>query len=342
MARPVILDGAMGTALLDRGLPAGALPEEWLLARPEEIAAVHASHAAAGAGVLLTCTFNLAAPRLDARLPTDGRLRLAASAVRLARAAGARPRVAGNLGPSGLCGPGLPAPDTTELRLRYASAAAALAAAGVDLLWIESQWDLAEARLALAAARRTGLPVAVTFTLAEVDRRLRAPDGTPAEALLAAVEADGAAAAGVNCVAPGAALADLAAWARGALGVPFVAKPSPGLPGAVLAPAAFAEALRPALLAGRGRRRRLLRGHGRPPAGARRPERAVSDLGRRRIRPAPRCAGTSRGGGARGRSAGRRPARRRRPGRPGAPRSRGRRRSGPWSAWWGGSRSSTG
>lgn len=247
---PVLLDGAMGTALLDRGLPADALPEEWLLSRPEEIAAVHAAHAAAGAGILLTCTFNLAAPRLDARLAPERRLGLAAAAVRLARAAGPRPRVAGDLGPSGLYGPGRAPPDATELRLRYASAAAALAAAGVDLLWLESQWDLAEARLALLAARRTGLPVAVTFALGEVDGRLGAPDGTPAEELLAAVEAGGAAAAGVNCVAPGAALADLTAWARGALGVPFVAKPSPGLPGAVLPPGEFAEALRPVLSAG--------------------------------------------------------------------------------------------
>jgi 5-methyltetrahydrofolate--homocysteine methyltransferase len=247
----VLLDGAMGTALIDRGLPADALPEEWLLERPEEIAAVHAAHAAAGARVLLTCTFNLAAPRLDGRVPPDRRARLAATAVRLARAAGPGARLAGDLGPTGLYGPRRAPVDATEVRLRYASAAAALAGAGVDLLWIESQWDLAEARLALAAALRTTLPVAVTFALAEDDRgRLRGPDGTPAEALLVAAEADGAAATGVNCVGPGAALADLAAWSRGALRIPFVAKPSPGVPGAVLAPSAFAEALRPALRAG--------------------------------------------------------------------------------------------
>ena len=246
----VLLDGAMGTALLDRGLPPGALPEEWLLSHPEEIAAVHATHALAGASVLLTCTFNLAAPRLDERLPPDRRASLAATAVRVARAAGPGRRVAGAVGPTGLYGPGLARPDAGEVGTRYASATAALAAAGVDLLWIESLWDLGEARLALGTARRTGLPVAVTFTLGEVGGRLHAPDGAPAEALLAAAEADGAAAAGVNCVAPGATLTDLAAWARGALGIPFVAKPSPGLPGAVLAPDAFAAALRPALCLG--------------------------------------------------------------------------------------------
>lgn len=251
MARPptALLDGAMGTALLARGLPPGALPEEWLLSRPAEIAAVHAAHAAAGAGVLLTCTFNLAAPRLERRVPAERHGELAAAAVRLARAAAPGLRVAGALGPGGPYGPGA-APAAGEIEARHARAGRALAAAGVDLVWLESQWDLAEARLAVAAARRSGLPVAITFTLLSAGGRLRAPDGLPAEALLEAAAAAGAAATGVNCVPADAALAALAAWARGALPIPFVAKPSPGLPGAVLPPAAFAAALGPAIDAG--------------------------------------------------------------------------------------------
>ena len=54
IAGPALLDAAMGTALQARGLPPQALPEEWILPRPEEIAAVHAAHASAGARVLLT------------------------------------------------------------------------------------------------------------------------------------------------------------------------------------------------------------------------------------------------------------------------------------------------
>jgi 5-methyltetrahydrofolate--homocysteine methyltransferase len=60
----------------------------------------------------------------------------------------------------------------------------------------------------------------------------------------------GASAAGVNCVPAGAPLAELAAWAQTSLPVPFVAKPSPGLPGEVLPADAFAAALAPALAAG--------------------------------------------------------------------------------------------
>ncbi|ACG73290.1 homocysteine S-methyltransferase [Anaeromyxobacter sp. K] len=249
---PTLLDGAMGTALLAGGLPAGALPEAWVLERPEAIAAVHAAHAAAGAQVVLTCTFNAAGPRLDPLVPPDRVGALCAAAVRLARRAAPGARVAGDLGPTALYGPGRPPPDGAAVRARYARAAGALAAAGADLLWAESQWDLAEARLALDAARAAGLPVVVTFALRAEAGRLAAPDGTPAEALLEAVADAGAAAAGVNCVPPGPALAALAAWAARRLAVRFVAKPSPGLPGEVLGPDAFAEALRPAVQAGLG------------------------------------------------------------------------------------------
>jgi len=253
---PTLLDGAMGTALLARGLPAGSPPEAWLRERPEEIARVHASHAAACARVLLTCTFGCASPRVEAALGTSALPALCAAAARLAR--GAAPtgvRVAGAIGPTGLVPPdptstSKPTVSRAALEARYAVPFAALADAGADLLWIESQWDLGEARAALAAARRTGLPAVVTFTFAEAGGRFRAPGGPSAEACLEAVAAGGALAAGVNCVFPGAALTALAAWAAAHLSVPLVAKPSAGLPGAVAEPAAFADALRPAFAAG--------------------------------------------------------------------------------------------
>jgi len=243
-----LLDGGMGTALMARGLPGGALPEEWLLTRPEAIAAVHAEHAAAGAGLVLTCTFNLAAPRLAARVDPARIEELAASAVRLARDAAPGAIVAGALGPTGLAGPGRTAP-VRAVAAGYGRAARALAAAGADLLWLETQHDRAEARLALVAARATGLEVAVTFTPGE-GRPWALTDGTPVEEALLAMASLGASAAGVNCVAAGPPLAELAAWAHAALRVPFVAKPSPGLPGAVRPADAFAADLTPALGAG--------------------------------------------------------------------------------------------
>src|SRR5512133_3499237 len=142
----------MGTALLARGLPARTPPEAWLRERPEEIGRIHAAHAAAGAGVLLTCTFGCASPRVEASVGLNAVPSLCAAATRLARAE-ASPRsalVAGAVGPTGLVSPG-GAVSLAPLEARYAVPLGALADAGVDLLWIESQWSLDEARAALAA-----------------------------------------------------------------------------------------------------------------------------------------------------------------------------------------------
>jgi len=255
---PVLLDGAMGTALQAAGLSASDLPERWLLERPEAIAAVHAAHAAAGARLLLTCTFNVASPRLDAAGLRRAAGTLCSAAVSLARQAAPGVRVAGAVGPLALAHPRGSAPRATSLRAPFERPLEALAEAGADLLWLESQYDWREAAGALSAAVAVGLPVALTFTLLERGGRWFGPDGTPGEALLSRAArfsgsgvGDGrVVAVGVNCVPAGAPLTALSAWARTTLPVPFIARPSPGLPGAVLAPVKFAQAFAPAIAAG--------------------------------------------------------------------------------------------
>ncbi|HEY6105314.1 MAG TPA: homocysteine S-methyltransferase family protein [Anaeromyxobacteraceae bacterium] len=247
LAAPALLDAAMGTALQARGLPPEELPEAWILTRPEEVAAVHANCAAAGARVLLTCTFNATEPRLVTR-GLDGKLEaLCGWAERLARPAAGGALVAGCLGPSGL--PGASA-TPAALRQVFARPFRALATAGVDLLWAETHFLLAEARAALAAGRATGLPVAVTMAFAAREGALCALDGTPAAECLRALAADGAAAVGVNCVAPSPALAALFREVAPGLQVPLAVKPNAGPPGEVLTPEAFAAALAPSIRAG--------------------------------------------------------------------------------------------
>jgi 5-methyltetrahydrofolate--homocysteine methyltransferase len=247
---PVVLDGGMGTALFARGLRWGELPEEWVLSRPDEIAAVHAAHAGAGARILLTATFNCAGPRLETRIDPARLESICVAATGLARAAAGAGLVAGAVGPTALVPPLGPGASEAALRARYARPLAALAGAGADLLWVEGLHDLAELRAALSAARATGLRAVVTFGFPEREGRLRPPDGADPAALFLAAEAEGAAAAGINCAFPGPALDALVADVAPRLQIPFVLKPSPGLPGALLDAEAFAEALAPALALG--------------------------------------------------------------------------------------------
>jgi 5-methyltetrahydrofolate--homocysteine methyltransferase len=240
---PLLLDAAMGTALIDAGLGPAELPEAWVLARPEAVSAVHAAAAGAGARLVLTCTFNLAGPRLEAHgLHGQARVEeIARAAVRLARAAAPGARVAGAVGPTALVAPGdSHPPSEAELRGWYEGPFRALAAAGADLLWTESHWDLSEARAALAAARATGLPAAVTLAPSAAGERLSLPGGGDADEALVALAGAGAVAVGVNCLLPGAPLAALAARLAPRLTIPLVVKPSAGLPGALLEPGPFA------------------------------------------------------------------------------------------------------
>ncbi len=250
LAGPTLLDAAMATALQARGLAREALPEEWILACPHEIAAVHAAHAAAGARILLTATFNCTIPRLATR-GLEARLdALCGWAERLARSAGRGILVAGCVGPTGLSRPGQPGPSTAELRAQFVRPMRALRDAGVDLLWTETHYAIDEARAALAEAHRAGLPVVVTMAFAESGGRLIAPGGAPSEDCLRVLAADGAVAVGANCILPSLALEALVRRLAPDLGVPIAVKPNAGAADAPLAPEAFAAALAPVVGAG--------------------------------------------------------------------------------------------
>ena len=151
-------------------------------------------------------------------------------AVELARqaAAGTDVLVAASIGPTGqLLKPFGPL-DEAEAERAFAEQARALAEAGADLLVIETQFDLAEARIALRAARAaaSGLPLVCSFSY---DRGTRTMMGVqPAQM---AGELEGLAdVLGINC---GRSLDDnLKALQelRAATALPVWFKPNAGLP----------------------------------------------------------------------------------------------------------------
>lgn len=229
---PVPADGAMGSALIARGLPLGMPPEAWLLTDEGATAVrdVHAAHVAAGARVILTATFGASPVRLaegPAADRVDAVCRAAVGAARAAAPAGVL--VAGDIGPSGaLLAPyGDLEPDAA--RAAFAEQAAALAAAGADLLWVETMADLAEARAAVEGARDAApnLPIVATLTF----ERGRTLFGDRPETVAAALADLGVAAVGANCGGGFDAVLDVLPGLRaGAPGLVLVAKANAGRP----------------------------------------------------------------------------------------------------------------
>ncbi len=163
----LIADGATGTNLIARGLPAGLTAETWVMEQPERIIQLHQEFIHAGADIILTSTFSATPIRLKGS-SFDGKADLVnRKAVDLARSAiGNLPVfVAGSLGPVGqLLKPYGPL-EPDEVKAAYAQQASALSESGVDLLLIETQFDLAEIKSAIQGIRETSsLPLVVSLS----------------------------------------------------------------------------------------------------------------------------------------------------------------------------------
>jgi len=234
--RTLLLDGAMGTQMMARGVPGGTPPELWNRDRPDIVEAVHRDYFVAGADIVQTNTFGGTRPKLEAHGLGGRAADLSEAAARLAVALRDREfpgrLVAGDIGPTGLMLPPLGDADPAVLREAFAEQAEALVRGGVDLLHIETMFDLGEAlaaaEAALAASR--GRPVCCSLTYKPAARGYRTMMGvSPAQAAAALLEA-GVTLVGCNCSITADEMGDLVADLHEAAGLPVVAEPNAGQP----------------------------------------------------------------------------------------------------------------
>jgi 5-methyltetrahydrofolate--homocysteine methyltransferase len=200
---PVVADGAMGTMLMANGLEFGDPPEVWNVEHPEIIRRVQRAYADAGAQVLLTNTFGGNRLRLELHGREDRVDQLNRTAAVLGRveanAADHPVIVAGDIGPTGQIMSAIGGTLTPEIaRETFAEQARALAAAGVDVMWVETMSDLSEAVAAILGARDAAPDTPVIATMSFDTRGHTMMGVSPEKAAEALLEA-GAAAVGGNC-----------------------------------------------------------------------------------------------------------------------------------------------
>jgi homocysteine S-methyltransferase len=202
--RPILLDGAMGTELERRG--ADTSTPLWsakaLLDLPDLVEQIHREYVQAGAEVLITNTFrthrrNLEQVGLGERAAelTELAVRLAQNAARTA--SGRRVFVAGSMAPLEDSYLANALPRETYFA-EHKEMAANLAAAGVDLLLVETISTIREAEAAAEAASATGMPFGVSF-ICKADGRMFS--GEMLTDAVKAVEPHAPSFFGVNCSA---------------------------------------------------------------------------------------------------------------------------------------------
>ena len=226
---PLLLDGATGSELLRRGMPAGVCTERWVLEHPQVLQELQRDYVAAGADVVLAPTFGANAARLEEQGISGKVAEYNTRLVELSReAVEGKALVAGDLGPTGRSIPPFGDFSFEMLVAVYTEQAMALELAGVDLFVVETAVSMPEARAAVLAVRSVSdKPVLVSFTC---DEDGRTPSGTDVLAALIVMQGMGAAAFGLNCGEGPEALAEQIARLTPYATIPLLAKPSAGLP----------------------------------------------------------------------------------------------------------------
>jgi 5-methyltetrahydrofolate--homocysteine methyltransferase len=225
----VILDGATGTELQKRGLPAGVCPEIWCLDNPDVISDVHASYQKAGSQIVYTCTFGANRFKLKQYGVKKDVYTVNLELARLAKkACGKKALVAGDIGPTGLFVEPFGPLAFEEAVEAFKEQARGLIDGGCDLIVIETMIDIQETRAALLAVKEiTDIFTVVSMTYENDGHTL---GGTPPESAIITLQSLGADAVGCNCSAGPEQMIDFIAAMRPYATVPLLAKPNAGMP----------------------------------------------------------------------------------------------------------------
>lgn len=225
----VVLDGATGTELQKKGLPAGVCPEIWCLENPAVIREVHASYQKAGAQVVYTCTFGANRFKLRQYGVKKDVYLVNLELARLAReACGKKALVAGDIGPTGLFVEPFGGLAFDEAVEAFKEQARGLIDGGCDLIIIETMIDIQETRAALIAVKELSDIFTVTSMTYENDGHTLG--GTPPPAALITLQSLGADAVGCNCSAGPEKMLEFVAAMKPYATVPILAKPNAGIP----------------------------------------------------------------------------------------------------------------
>jgi len=197
-----LLDGAMGTELIARGIEAGKCNDYLNIELPDVISDIHRSYFEAGSDAVITNTFGANKYALSRHGFAQETIRINKSGAQMARrAAGEEKYVLGDIGPSGDFLEPLGSLKAQDLKEAYVRQAYALLDGGVDGFIIETMTALEEIALAIEAVKSIGgdLPVFASMSFDEAGDDFKTMMGVDVKAAVAKIVSVGVDAVGFNC-----------------------------------------------------------------------------------------------------------------------------------------------
>lgn len=226
----LFLDGAMGTQLVKEGLQPGEYPESWNIEHPDVIYRIHKAYFDAGSDIVLTNTFGANKIKYhDERYTLSDVVSAAvANAKKAAEECDRETYVALDIGSTGKLLKPVGELDFEDAYDAFAELVREGAAAGADLIHIETMSDTYETKAAvLAAKENSSLPIFVTVILDENGKLLTGGDIPTVVAMLEGLRVD---ALGLNCGMGPEQMLDFLHEIRRYTSLPIIMKPNAGLP----------------------------------------------------------------------------------------------------------------
>jgi len=234
----VLLDGGMGTLLIENGLTPGTAPERFLLERPDVIGRCHGAYVEAGSDCILTSTFGGSRWKLD-KVGVEPKS-VNTGAVKAARAAcGPTTILVGDLGPTGE----FMKPYGTRSREEFVEVFSEQVGflEGVEAFLLETNYSLEETLAGIEAIRTHGTasgsgdrvsspPIIASMTFNETPAGFKTMMGEDVGTCVQRLEEAGASVVGSNCTIGSDSFLPLARDLVEHASVPVVVQPNAGAP----------------------------------------------------------------------------------------------------------------
>jgi len=197
-----LLDGAMGTQLIARGIETGTCNDYLNVQKPDIISDIHRSYLEAGSDAVLTNTFGANKYALARHKLAEEAAKINKAGAQIARrAAGEEKYVLGDIGPSGDFLQPLGSIEPEELKAAFSEQAKALLAGRVDGFIIETMTALDEATIAIEAVKMVSgdLPVFASMAFDKAGDDFRTMMGVDIESAVSKIVSMGVDGVGFNC-----------------------------------------------------------------------------------------------------------------------------------------------
>ncbi len=197
-----LLDGAMGTELIARGIDVGKCNDYLNIEQPDIISDIHRSYFEAGSDAVIANTFGANKYALGHHGFAEETIKINKAGVQIARdAAGENKYVLGDIGPSGDFLEPVGTLKAQDLKDAYVRQANALMDGGVDGFIIETMTALEEIAVAIEAVKFVGgdLPVFASMSFDKAGDDFKTMMGVDVEAAVAKIVSLGVDAVGFNC-----------------------------------------------------------------------------------------------------------------------------------------------